>query len=182
MSLKHRKRKRPSKRRFIQLWSNVKRSQAYYSLGLPARCALIELLDRYNGCNNGMIGLGVRELAHEMKCSHATASRALRELDDAGLARPQTPGVWRGKRATEWCLTFLRCDATGELPTTKWTPREFHEESAKVSPRKRKPTPSSTTKAQNAKISMNGSSPSLTGEAHIDIYHSPRNLAEHDDG
>ena len=134
---KHRRQRR-SGRKFIQLWSNLKRSAAYHSLSLPARCALVEILDRYTGCNNGAIGLGVRELADELRCSHGTAGRALKELDDAGLARPQTVGAWRGKRATEWRLTAYKCDVTGDLPVRDWPARESHVESAKVSPRKRK--------------------------------------------
>jgi hypothetical protein len=47
----------------VRLFRFVKRSQAWHDLSLAARCALIELIDRYNGINNGMIGLGVRELA-----------------------------------------------------------------------------------------------------------------------
>lgn len=79
---------------------------------------------RYNGCNNGMIGLGCRELADALNCSRDTAARALRELDDCGMARPTTGGVWRGKRATEWRLTFYRCDKTGELPVLNWPHRQ----------------------------------------------------------
>ena len=98
----------------------VKRSQAWHDLSLAARCALIELIDRYNGINNGMIGLGVRELAKALRCSQGTACNALRELDDLGLARSTTGGMWRGKRATEWRLTFHRCDKTGALPIKSW--------------------------------------------------------------
>ena len=53
------------KRQYIQLYRNVKRSQAYHSLTVYARALLIELIDRHNGCNNGMIGLGVREAKYE---------------------------------------------------------------------------------------------------------------------
>jgi hypothetical protein len=98
----------------------VKRSTAYHGLSVYARSALIELLDRYTGINNGMIGLGARELAAELNCSKNAAAKALGDLDDAGLARPTTPGVWRGKRATEWALTFYPCNKTGELPITNW--------------------------------------------------------------
>jgi hypothetical protein len=105
---------------FVQLYRFVKRSQAWHDLSLPARCALLELLDRYNGCNNGMIGLGCRELSQALKCSRDTANRALTELDNAGLARPTTHGIWRGKRATEWRITFYRCDKTGDLPNKSW--------------------------------------------------------------
>jgi len=101
----------------------VKRSSAYHGLSVYARCALIELIDRYTGANNGTIGLGVRELAEELRCSKNAASKALHELDDAKLAHPLTVGAWRGKRASEWRLTFIRCDKTGELPVTHWEPR-----------------------------------------------------------
>jgi DNA-binding transcriptional MocR family regulator len=133
---------------------------------------LIELLDRYNGINNGMIGLGVRTLADELRCSHATASRALKELDDAGLARPQTVGVRRGKRATEWRVAFYRCDASGELPNKSWPARfQSHLESGKVSPRKRHDALSFTAKTQMPKNPINENALSLTREAHIDSNH-----------
>jgi hypothetical protein len=116
---------------FIQLFRSVKRSQAYHNLGLPSRCALIEMLHRYTGINNGMIRLGVRELAAELKCSQATATRALRELDDSGLATQTLVGVWRGRRATEWRVSFYRCDKTGDLPNKSWPKRsEVHQRSA----------------------------------------------------
>jgi hypothetical protein len=101
---------------FVQLFRFVKRSQAWHDLSLYARCFLIELLDRYTGCNNGMIGLGVREASRELGCAHGSVCKAMRELDDSGLAQPLTPGAWRGKKATEWRIAFYRCDKTGELP------------------------------------------------------------------
>jgi hypothetical protein len=158
-------------RRFIQLYANVKNSQAYHDLSSHARCALIELLGRYTGVNNGMIGLGVRELSAALKCSHGTAIKAFRELDDAGLARPMKVGVWRGKKATEWRLTFYRCDATGELPILNWPARsEVTPESAKGHVGKRKTILRSCGKAQTPKNPMNESPLRSRGKAHIDIY------------
>ena len=112
------------KRQFVMLYRNVKRSAAYHGLSIYGRAALIELIDRYMGCNNGMIGAGRARLAYELRCSIDAAGRALRELDDAKLAQPVTVGVWRGRRASEWRLTFYRCDKTGELPTTQWEQRK----------------------------------------------------------
>jgi hypothetical protein len=126
-----------SKAPFIRLPRSVKKSKAYQGLGLPARCALIELIDRFAGANNGMIGLGVRELSEALHCSHATAGRALQELDDARLIECMTVGAWRGKRASEWRLTFLTCNKTGELPTTNWEPASVSPRKHKVSPGKR---------------------------------------------
>jgi hypothetical protein len=87
---------------------------------LPARCALFEVLERYNGINDGMIGLGVRELAAALSCPRDTASRALHQLDDAGSARPTQVEVWRGRRAPEWRLMFYRCDKTVTLLVLNW--------------------------------------------------------------
>jgi hypothetical protein len=120
-----RKHGRGNGRRFIQLWTNVKRSQAYHQLSHAARSALTELLDRYNGINNGQITLSVRELAYELNSSKDTASRALIELDDANLARPVEIGRFKGRKATTWRLTFIGCDpALGQpLPILNWKQR-----------------------------------------------------------
>jgi hypothetical protein len=166
-----------SGRRFIQLWSNVKRSQAYHNLSVYARCALIELLDPYTGCNNGMIGLGCRELAEEMRCSRDTAARALRELDDSALARPLTPGVWRGKRATEWQLTFYRCDKTGELPVNNWPARSQSDgKDTKVSVEGQRPALRPITRTQKPKNSMSDLAPNQTPVTHIDVYQGDRSV------
>jgi hypothetical protein len=75
-----------SKRQFIRFFTNVKRSKAYHGLSRTARALLFEMLDRYTGINNGMIGLGVREAKYELGCSHGTVVNAMRE----------TPG-WHGR-------------------------------------------------------------------------------------
>jgi hypothetical protein len=162
-----------SKRRFLQLFANVKRSAAYHGLSLGARCALVELLDKYTGCNNGMISMGVRELSGRLKCSHGSAGNFLNELDDAGLAHPTKVGAWRGKQATQWRLTFYRCDLTRELPVTRWEPRpESTHETTKVHPRGRRDDASPPPKAQTPKNPMNGSEPSPPTKPYLDIYQS----------
>jgi hypothetical protein len=166
-----RKRFRGGGRRFLQLYTNLKRSDAYQSLSVYARCALFELLDRYTGINNGMIGLGCRELAEALNCARDTASKALRELDDSGLAHPLTPGVWRGKRATEWRLTFFRCNKTGELPILNWTPRSqsiSKDAKVRVVRRKRPLSPPVGTEGPKNARSQDRVNPS--GGTHIDIY------------
>ena len=105
------------------MYSNVKRSDAYHSLSALARCAMIEVLDKYTGINNGMIVMSVRDFAERLNCSPDSASRALRDLDDAGLVRPMEIGTLKGRRASTYRLTFYRCDKTGELPTTHWPER-----------------------------------------------------------
>jgi hypothetical protein len=113
---------------FIQLHHHVKRSTSYHGLSMIARALLIELIDRYTGCNNGMIILSVREAAYELRCNKSTISRAFSELDDAGLVRPMKVGAWRGRHASEWKLTWKRCDKTGDLPRNVWQERpRYHQ-------------------------------------------------------
>jgi hypothetical protein len=168
------RRKKRGGRRFIQLYSNVKRSEAYHGLSCYARAALIELIDRYNGVNNGMIGLGCRELSEALNCSRDRAWKALSELDESGLARPLTGGVWRGKRATEWRLTFYRCDKTGDLPVLNWEPRSqsvWKDTKVRVEGHKEPLSPYRRT--QEPKSSINEIALSPSGRTHIDIYHVP---------
>jgi len=165
------KRWRGGGRRFIQLWTNVKRSQAYYDLSVYARSALIELLDRYTGCNNGMSGLGCRQLADALHCSRDRAAKALREVDDSGLATPLTGGIWRGKKATEWRLNFYRCDKTGELPILNWpalSQSVWKDAKDRVAGHKHSPSPSPRTQKLKTPTSRNAHSPSA--RTHIDIY------------
>jgi hypothetical protein len=158
-------------RRFIQLYANVKRSEAYHSLSVYGRAALVELLDRYTGVNNGMIGLGCRELSEALNCSRDRAWKALIELDDSGLARPLTGGVWRGKRATEWQLTFYRCDKTGELPILNWTPRsQSVQRDTKVRVEGHKASLSPCGRTQKPKNPINEITLSPSCRTHIDIY------------
>jgi len=169
-----------SKRKFLQLYTNVKRSTAYHSLSPYARSLLLELIDRYNGCNNGMIGLGVREAVYELGCCKGTVSNAMRELDDAGLARPTKVGAWRGKRATEWRLMWLRCDKTGDLPVSVWEQRkpfsEFTTQDSKVHEAGHRNVLSSPDRTHRRKNSINGSRLSSLGGTHVDIYQGVRGL------
>jgi hypothetical protein len=170
--------RRKGGRPFIQLFRNVKRSEAYYGLSTYARCALFEPLDRYNGINNGMIGLGCRELADALRCSRDRAAKALRELDDSGLARPLTGGVWRGRKATEWRLTFKRCDKTGDLPILNWLPHvKSVKKDAKVRPDGLRPTPSPFRRTREPKNSMEKKTLSPPARPHIDIYQGGVDLA-----
>jgi hypothetical protein len=165
--------RKTGKRQFVQLYRNIKRSTAYHNLSCTARAALIELIDRYNGINNGFIGLGVRELAHELGCGHSTAQRALRELDDAGLAQPTKLGAWRGKKATEWRLTFRLCNKTGELPINNWEQRKTYAESqtgnAKVPNQEHRDGLCPKLETQRAKNPMNGSGLTPKLETHVHI-------------
>jgi hypothetical protein len=121
---------RAAKAPFSKLPHFIQRSEAYYGLSVFGRTLLLELIVRYNGCNNGMIALGLREAAYELHVGQETIRRAFIELDDAGLVIPITPGNRIGRCATQWRLTWLRCDKTHELPRQQWTQRKPYEPKA----------------------------------------------------
>ena len=75
---------------FVALPKYLLKSAAYGSLGLPARAALIEILARYNGINNGRLGISARTLAASLSISRATGTRALNELCEKGFLEGST--------------------------------------------------------------------------------------------
>lgn len=126
MSNKH---KRKGKSKFIMIDGYVKRSAAWKALTPNARAVYIELKWRYDGTNNGRIGLGERELAAELNTGRETARRALSELIEKGFVTKTKLSGFNVKHraATEWRLTEYLCDLTGELPTKtfmRWQPCE----------------------------------------------------------
>jgi hypothetical protein len=93
---------------------------------------------------------------------------------NAGLARPTKLGSRLGKKATEWRLTFLRCDLTGDSPRTEWEQRprfcEVNHETTKGQPRNHSGDMRSATKPQNQNSSMTDPSMRSAAVTHIDIY------------
>ena len=71
-----RNKQQKSMARHVRLEHCIKLSTAYHGLPCTARAALIELIARFNGANNGMITLSERELAYELNCSKSAARNA----------------------------------------------------------------------------------------------------------
>jgi DNA-binding transcriptional regulator YhcF (GntR family) len=116
---------------FVMLPKSMLRTPAWRELSSTARSAFVHLCARYNGANNGQIIFSVREAAAELGVSAASASRALRELDDVGFIRPTSMGRFslKNRKASEYRLTHLRCDQTHQAAS-----REFDQWSPTVSP------------------------------------------------
>src|SRR5262245_2553043 len=81
--------------------------------------------------------MSVRTLGERLGCSKSTASRVLIELEDVGFIDTIKLGSFSRKqhRASEYRLTWLRCDLTGNLPTKKFMQYFplFHEKDRTVS-------------------------------------------------
>ncbi len=100
---------------------------AWRSLGAVAQALYVALRKRYNGSNNGKIGLSVREAASELHVAKDTASKAFRTLEDRGFIRAAQRGDfnWKRRHSTTWVLTDQNCG--DELPTkefARWVPVE----------------------------------------------------------
>lgn len=108
--------------RHIRIPHVIMDTEAYLSLLPPARVVLQELLKAYNGSNNGKLGLSVRRAAERSCISKDSAARAFQALEDAGFIEMTTKGSFRlkNRHASEWRITWLKCDLTGALPTRKY--------------------------------------------------------------
>ena len=100
---------------------------AWRSLTPFARSIYVQLAQRYNGRNNGAIGLSQRDAASLCGMSKVTARKALLELQDRGFVELAKQGAFSIKlrHAAEWRLTAFRDDVTG-APASKafmrWRP------------------------------------------------------------
>jgi len=118
--------KRKGKAKFLMIEGYVKRSDAWKALTPVERVAYLEIKWRYDGLNNGRIGLGCRELADDINMSRNSAARAFDGLQQKGFIVKAKASAFniKNRMATEWRLTELKCDVTGELATkdfTRWT-------------------------------------------------------------
>jgi DNA-binding MarR family transcriptional regulator len=111
--------KRKGRAKFLMLDGYVFKSVAFRSLSTVERAAYLEFKWRFDGFNNGRIGLSCRELGDALGTSKATASRAIQTLCDIGFIQPVKCSTFNQKYrlATEWRLTEYACNVTGELAT-----------------------------------------------------------------
>lgn len=121
--------KRKGAQKHVRLYEWLLRSPAWRALTPNERAAYIELKRRYDGFNNGRIGLGERELAMSLNIGRDTARRALRGLIEKGFVSIATPSGFNRKdrTATEWRLAEEKCDLSGALASKdfmKWRPEE----------------------------------------------------------
>ncbi len=137
---------------FIMLPKWVTLTAAWRHLDPPAVALYLVLRSRFNGHNNGTIGLGCREAASLTNVGPDTANRAFRKLTEMGFIEAATKGGFsqNGRRATEWLLTELPDDRTGHKATkafASWVP-----ENSKASPISRTHSPSHRTQTAKSAI------------------------------
>lgn len=111
--------KRKGKAKFLMIDGYIIRSAAWQALSPHDIATYLELKWRYDGLNNGRIGLGCRELAERLKSSKDTALRSLNNLVAKGFIAKSRPSGFnvKNRMATEWRLTEYSCDLSNHLPT-----------------------------------------------------------------
>ena len=112
---------------FIMVTKWLVETAAWRDLDPVARTLYLELRQRYNGHNNGSIGLGCREAADAINVGRNVANRAFGSLKEHGFISEAVPSSFNtnGRRATEWLLTEVPDSRTGQAATknfAKWTP------------------------------------------------------------
>ena len=105
---------------------DIMQSAAWLSLDPVARCLWTEIVFRYNGYNNGNIGLSCREAAERLNVSKDTAARAFNDLQDRGFITIAVDSAFRikTKQSRRWRLTHEQAHENYEpherLPSNDW--------------------------------------------------------------
>lgn len=103
-------------------------SPAYLSLSPFERAVLAEILRRFNGYNNGEIGISYEEIGARVKGSNSSLphngriARAIAALHDRGLIDEPTPECWLQRKARTYRLTFI---TSGKAPPFKSATNEY---------------------------------------------------------
>ncbi|WP_192384094.1 hypothetical protein [Mesorhizobium silamurunense] len=121
--------KRKGKAKFLLIEGYLIRSTAWQHATPNDRALYLELKWRYDGFNNGRIGLSIRDAADALGIGKNAVSMSFSNLQSKGFVAVVTKGAFsvKVKRATEWLLTEYKCDVTGELPRKdfmRWRPEE----------------------------------------------------------
>jgi AraC-like DNA-binding protein len=108
--------------RHLRLYHWFTGSPAWRALKPVERTLYVELCQRYNGSNNGRLGLSVRDAAEALHVSKSTAARAFRTLVERGFIDTVRRGHFDRKKrhASEWRLTEHKCDVTGEVASKRF--------------------------------------------------------------
>jgi len=97
-----------SSERFVKLPAHVLQTPAYRALGASARALLVDVLQSYNGHNNGRLLASMAYLKPLGWRSSATVSAAIKELIEHGLlAKVRQGHIGAQKTACYYAVTWL---------------------------------------------------------------------------
>ncbi len=103
---------------FLKLPYSLLTSLQFLSLNGSDVKVLLEISSRHNGYNNSRISAGYKDLSSKLMLSKSTVQRSLKNLEITGFIKCRKKGVFMGRRASEWEVTFLSCE--GMPPSNEW--------------------------------------------------------------
>ena len=105
-------------------------SPAYRDLDLYARAVLMEILSRFNGYNNGEIGVSYREIGEGLGSQNFTRiARAVADLMEHGLIDIGHEAVWKERHSRQYRLTWVM---SGKPPFTAKATNDYLDWSKKI--------------------------------------------------
>jgi len=107
---------------FVRLPNYLLDSPAWLELTSPAKAILVQLSRRYNGFNNGKIGVTTETLSRECRVAKNTITSAIKILIEHGLLEITFKGSFNLKKthASEYRLTWLKCDLENQPALNQW--------------------------------------------------------------
>lgn len=100
---------------YVRLPYIMLRHDNFKALSNHAVRIYIEIRHRFNGANNGYIGLSCRDAAQSAHCSPNTAQKALKELEHYGFIICRRVGTFGNRKASEFIIT---CEQFNFQPAT----------------------------------------------------------------
>jgi|GEM_PF-5666475 len=91
---------------FAAIPHDVIDSPAWQDLSCHARALLVEVVRRFNGHNNGHIGLDARTARERLGASNRNVQGAFDDLLTHGLIEMTEEAIWQERRAREYRLTW----------------------------------------------------------------------------
>lgn len=154
---------------FVGLPAAVLYSAAYQALSPTPRCILMELLGRFNGYNNGKIGMSYREMADRLDTkSLKSIGPAIVDLHSHGFIDVTAEGKWKAREARLYRLTFISSGSNGQLAATNeyahWTPQKAKSGLPKTVTEKPRTVPLAVTEPSSAVP------PAVTGNAISSVW------------
>ena len=107
---KHNKKERKRDSRFVKIDHYILKSKAWNELTPRDVMVWLLLCSRYNGGNNGRIGLSIRDAAKSGKMSLGAASKSINKLIELGFIKKTFEGSFTHKKklASEFVLTHVK--------------------------------------------------------------------------
>lgn len=110
---------------YLRLTYKMLESPNFRCLSGSAVKVLFEIALHHNGYNNGKIVMSVTQLQDALRLGRQTITNALLELQACQFIVARKKGVFTGRQASEWEVTFLSTDgipasnAWGQAPTLR---------------------------------------------------------------